>query len=79
MGVRPDHKGLIIDPCIPKSWDGFTAIRKFRNATYNITVTNPNNVSKGVVSMIVDGTKIDGNIAPVFNDGKEHSVEITLG
>jgi len=79
MGVRPDHKGLIIDPCIPKSWDGFTAVRKFRGATYNIDVKNPKNVSKGVVSMIVDGNKIDGNIAPVFSDGKEHSVAIILG
>jgi len=79
MGVRPDHKGLIIDPCIPKSWDGFTAVRKFRNATYNIRVKNPNNVSKGYKSMLVDGKEIEGNIAPIFNDGKEHSVEITLG
>ena len=79
MGVRPDHKGLIIDPCIPKAWDGFTAVRKFRNATYNIEVKNPNHVSKGVASMIVDGNKIYGNIAPIFNDGKTHQVEITLG
>ncbi len=79
MGVRPDHKGLIIDPCIPKAWNGFTAVRKFRNATYNIEVKNPNNISKGVKSMVVDGQKMEGNIAPIFNDGQTHQVEITLG
>ena len=79
MGVRPDHKGLIIDPCIPKAWDGFTAVRKFRNATYNIEVKNPDHVSKGVASMVVDGNKVYGNIAPIFNDGKIHQVEIILG
>lgn len=79
MGVRPDHNGLIIDPCIPKSWNGFTGVRKFRNATYNITVKNPNNVSKRYKSMLVDGKEIEGNIAPIFNDGKEHTVDIILG
>lgn len=79
MGVRPDHKGLIIDPCIPKSWNGFAGVRKFRNAIYNISVKNPNRVSKGYKSMIVDGKEIEGNIAPIFNDGKEHTVEIILG
>lgn len=79
MGLRPSYKGLIIDPCIPKAWEGFSALRKFRNATYNITVKNPNNVSKGVTSMIIDGKSYDGNVAPIFNDKKEHHIEIILG
>ncbi len=79
MGILPQHNGLQINPCIPTGWDGFTAIRKFRNATYDITVKNPDHVSKGVVTMIVDGKKQKGNVVPVFNDGKIHKIEITLG
>jgi len=79
MGVKPHHKGLEINPCIPKSWDGFSATRKFRGSTYEIEVSNPNHVSKGVVSMIVDGNKIEGNIAPIFNDGKVHTVKVIMG
>jgi len=79
MGVLPRHKGLEINPCIPKAWDGFTAIRIFRNATYDIVVKNPNHVSKGVASMKVDGQEIEGCIAPIFGDGKTHKVEIVLG
>jgi cellobiose phosphorylase len=79
MGVNPKHNGLEVNPCIPKAWDGFTAVREFRNSKYEITVKNPENVSKGVVSMIVDGQKIEGCIAPIFNDGKTHTVEVIMG
>jgi len=79
MGVLPRHKGLEINPCIPKDWDGFTAKRKFRGATYDIEVKNPNHVSKGVASMKVDGKEMEGFIAPIFGDGKTHKIEIILG
>ena len=79
MGVLPRHKGLEINPCIPKDWDGFTAKRKFRGATYDIEVKNPNHVSKGVALMKVDGKEMEGFIAPIFGDGKTHKIEIILG
>ena len=79
MGIRPQHTGLKINPCIPKKWDGFNAIRKFRNAIYKIVVKNPDHVSKGVISMTVDGERINGNIAPVFNDNKIHEVLVVMG
>ena len=50
LGIRPDYDGLIIDPCIPDTMDGFTAKRKFRGNTYHITVRNPAHVQKGVTS-----------------------------
>jgi cellobiose phosphorylase len=78
LGIRPDFKGLIIDPCIPSSWQEFTAIRKFRNSTYNIHVKNPNKKSKGIKSFLLDGKLISGNIIPDLNDGKEHKVEAEL-
>lgn len=79
LGIIPDYAGLKIDPSIPSAWDGFKATRQFRNATYNITVTNPSHISKGVKSVTVDGNAIEGNILPVFNDGKAHEVTVVLG
>jgi cellobiose phosphorylase len=70
---------LEINPCIPKAWDGFTATRSFRGATYQITVQNPEHVSKGVKSMVVDGGVITGNVVPLFGDGQVHRVEVILG
>src|SRR5215216_5841567 len=38
LGIRPDHDGLRIDPCLPTDWEGFTATRRFRGAEYEIKV-----------------------------------------
>ena len=79
LGIRPDYDGLLIDPCIPTDWKGFKVIRKFRGATYQIEVVNPNSKSKGVNEVIVNGKLQVSNIIPVFGDGKEHSVKVVLG
>ena len=79
LGIIPDYNGLKVDPSIPSAWDGFKATRQFRNATYHITVSNPSHVSKGVKSVTVDGAAIEGNVLPVFSDGKDHTVEVVLG
>jgi cellobiose phosphorylase len=79
LGIRPHYKGLEIDPCIPKKWDGFKVIRSFRNAIYKIEVKNPKHVSKGVSQLKVDGEEISGNLVPVFRDNKSHSVEAVMG
>ena len=79
LGIIPEYAGLKIDPCIPEAWQGFSVTRKFRNNTYNITIKNPNGVSKGVKSVIVDGTKINGNLLPVFEKDRTHEVEIIMG
>jgi cellobiose phosphorylase len=79
LGVRPSYRGLELDPCIPKAWDGFELTRVCRGATYKIKVNNPVHVSKGVKSLRVDGKLISGRVIPYFNDGKTHDVELTLG
>ena len=79
LGVRPTYRGLEIDPCIPKAWDGFEVTRVMRGTTYKVKVKNPHHVSKGVKSLIVDGKVVAGHVVPLFNDGKTHEVEVTMG
>ena len=79
LGIMPDYDGLKIDPSIPSDWDGFSAQRIYRGAKYNITVKNPEHISKGVRSIICDGVKLGENILPVFEAGSEHEVEVVLG
>ncbi len=78
-GIRPEYEGLLIDPCIPADWDGFTVQRKFRNANYNITVQNPEHVSKGIKEILVDDEKLSDNILIAFEDGKNHNVTVIMG
>jgi cellobiose phosphorylase len=79
LGIRPDYDGLVIDPCIPKTWDGFEVMRFFRGATYKISVRNPKHVNKGVTRMVIDGKTLASNVAPFLGDGKIHQVEVELG
>ena len=79
LGISADFDGLKIDPSIPAAWDGMTATRQFRGATYDIKVSNPDHINKGVKSVLVDGNAIEGNVIPAFGDGKTHSVEVVMG
>ena len=79
LGVYPTHTGLRVDPCVPEGFGDFKLTRRFRGTVYHITVMNPHNVQKGVVSMTVDGVKTDGCVIP-FEAGKSDvNVELVMG
>ncbi|MDR2952776.1 MAG: N,N'-diacetylchitobiose phosphorylase [Treponema sp.] len=77
LGIRPDFENLIVDPCIPREWDGFSAVRRFRGGEYHITVRNPEHVSGGVKEILINGEK-RGTI-PLINPGERCQVEVILG
>ena len=79
LGVAPTHKGLSINPCVPKDFGDFTLTRKFREGTYNIKVTNPEHVEKGIKSITVDGKAIDGCVIPYEKGKTEYNVEVVMG
>jgi N,N'-diacetylchitobiose phosphorylase len=77
LGIRPGFDCLEIDPCVPSDWSGFNVRRQFRNTVYNISVTNPDHVQRGVKELILDGQKVD--MIPALHDGKEHRIEVVMG
>ena len=79
LGVYPTHKGLSIDPCVPKGFGDFTLTRKFREGTYRIKVENPDNVEKGVKSLTVDGKSVEGCIVPYVERKTEYDIVVTMG
>ena len=78
LGIRPDYDGLTIDPCIPADWKGFTVKRRFRGVDYIIEVSNPDGRMKGVRSLSVNGTVINGNTIPLMPEGQEYRIEVSL-
>ncbi|MEI6032970.1 MAG: glycosyl transferase [Verrucomicrobiae bacterium] len=78
-GIQPDYHGLRLDPCIPAAWPEFQAIRRFRGATYHITVKNPSGCCKGIARLTVDGRAIAGNVIPLAQPGAKVEVEAILG
>jgi cellobiose phosphorylase len=78
LGLQPDYDGLRLDPCIPADWPGFTARRRFRGATYEIDVRNPDGLCRGVQRLTVDGNTVAGNLIPLAESGQTIKVEATL-
>jgi cellobiose phosphorylase len=65
LGIRPEHDGLRVDPCIPPDWPGFRVRRRFRGVVHDITVENPHRLPGRVVTLVVDGRRVEGNVAPL--------------
>ena len=79
LGVRPTHKGLSVDPCIPENFGDFEITRRFREGTYHIKIKNPDNVQKGIASMTVDGVSVNGCIIPYEKGKLEYHVTVIMG
>ena len=79
LGLRPELDGLRIDPCIPSSWEGFTATRRFRETTVRIVVKNPAGVCQGVKRIMLNGVVLDGNLVPAEKLREHNEVEVILG
>jgi len=77
LGVRVGYDELVVDPCVPADWDGFRVTRRWRGARFDITVQNPDRVSRGVAVLELDGEPVDR--IPVQPEGSTHSVRVVLG
>lgn len=79
LGIRPTYDGLLIDPCIPGDWGGFTMKRRYGKAVYTIEVLNPHHVQKGVKEVYLDGERLPSNIVKDLSDNKAHKVKVVMG
>ena len=77
LGIRSDFETLNINPCIPSDWKEFSVTRKWRGATYNIKVLNPDSVMKGVKTIKLNGEEVDA--INVQLKGSINEVEVVLG
>lgn len=77
LGVRPTFNGLLVDPCIPSDWKGFSVTRRFREGVYRISVSNPEGVCSGLRSVTFDGQPFTGSVLPVLPG--PHEVVVVMG
>ena len=76
LGIKPTYDGLEIDPCIPSTLKEYTVHRELRDATFDITVQNPDGKQRGVTSITVDGQPINGQVIQA-TPGR-HQVTVTM-
>jgi cellobiose phosphorylase len=76
LGIRPTYDGLSVSPVITPDWSGFEVTRVFRGVTYNITVQRAG--AGNIVSLVVDGQPVEGNVIPLKTEGSTCAVTVTV-
>ena len=80
LGFRLRGTRLVIDPCIPRAWRGFEISFRYHSARYEIQVSNPNGVTKGVIGMAMDDVTLPPDSPlELVDDGSSHQVRVVLG
>jgi cyclic beta-1,2-glucan synthetase len=80
LGLHVHGARLDVDPCIPSAWPSYAIRLRFRSATYEIRVENPDRVSRGVVRAELDGKALaSGRDIPLADEAAVHQVLIVLG
>jgi cyclic beta-1,2-glucan synthetase len=85
LGFRLQGTTLLLDPCVPKTWPHFEIKYRHHSSRYEITVENPDGVSRGIATWAIDGVAqpppLPGGSAHVglVDDGATHQVRVVLG
>jgi len=81
LGFKLRGSDLLIDPCIPKTWLGFTIVFRHHSARYEIAIENPNGVNRGVSRLVLDGAVLPTAPSQVAlaDDATTHHIQVTLG
>jgi cellobiose phosphorylase len=73
LGLRREGERLILDPCLPDGWNGFTLRYRYRETPYRIAVSRAMEPS-----LKIDGQSAAPGSIPLQDDGREHLVEMAI-
>lgn len=81
LGLRQQVDKLILDPCIPANWPGFTLKVRHGETSYDIEVENASGINRGIGQAVLDGAEVKAPRGPLTLalDGKAHRLKVTLG
>jgi cellobiose phosphorylase len=77
LGARRGYEGLVLDPCLPRHLERASVTRRFRGATYHISLDNTSGNCTGTQKVILDGQELQGPQLPDLKEG-EHQVQVTV-
>jgi cyclic beta-1,2-glucan synthetase len=81
LGCRLRGESLLLDPCVPREWQGFEISFRYRSTRYEIAVENTAGVNRRITSLELDGQALTPQPALValVDDGATHRVRAVLG
>ncbi len=78
LGIQPDYYGIIINPCIPAEWEGFSCKKIFRGKELSIKIENPDGLQMGTKQIKLNDEIIEGNYIPLSELKDNNEVLIVL-
>jgi cyclic beta-1,2-glucan synthetase len=75
LGFEKRGAALVIRPCVPESWQGYSIAYRYGSSTYDIVVERGDSDDSG--RPVLDGVTLQDDVIPLVDDGKTHSVRIT--
>jgi cyclic beta-1,2-glucan synthetase len=79
LGFKLQGQRLSINPCVPRWWRDFEITYRRGRTTYRIRVENPAAVSRGVVTVELDGVSQATDDFPLVDDEQVHNVRVVMG
>jgi cyclic beta-1,2-glucan synthetase len=79
LGIERRGDVLSLNPCIPLSWPGFSAVIRLGGTRYEIEVENPQHRCRGISSVELDGEVVNPAAIPLRDDGRTHRVRAVIG
>ncbi|MCR5107855.1 MAG: N,N'-diacetylchitobiose phosphorylase [Lachnospiraceae bacterium] len=79
LGMRPNAKGLLIDPSIPSKWDGLKIEKNFRGSKLHIKIDNSAHRESGVKEILLNGVRQPGNLVKASDLKEENEICVIMG
>ena len=81
LGIRLCDGAVLVDPCIPAAWPGFSVTVRAAGASLDVVVENPRRVCRGVTVLEVEGvaTTVDPPLILGIVCGRSYRVLAILG
>ncbi len=78
LGFTLRDQTLSFNCVIPKEWEGFKLRYRYKTSYYEITVKNPERISRGHSHVTLDGVLLPSPAIELRDDGLQHTVEVVL-
>ncbi len=79
LGLRVRGDQLTIHPVLPSSWEAISVSYRRGKAVYEISVENPDNVTRGVAWIEEDGRRLHGNAILLEDAPVKHRILVRMG
>jgi len=78
LGFKRQGDTIVLKPCIPSRWSGFSLTYQYHTTKYEIFVENPNARMSGYTKIILDEAELLEPVIVLKDDGQTHTVRLII-